>query len=155
MLHTRSLLRLCGALHCKIPLSSKIHSCTQNVLCFTNRKWWINIKEMMSNVIWWLLMKQWIITSGLAFTDAGHLSHVQDSWSAGVTGAELHQADVLLVNQPFVNIETENRDTDAEENIVYLWNGWCWNETFGLGFSIWDLGRIWSHSLLLASFFKL
>ncbi|XP_059404077.1 rho guanine nucleotide exchange factor 28-like isoform X2 [Carassius carassius] len=52
--------------------------------------------------------------------DAGQLSHVQDSWSAGVTGAGLHQADVLLVNQPFVTIETENRETDGEENIVYL-----------------------------------
>uniref|UniRef100_A0A9J7YGM7 Rho guanine nucleotide exchange factor 28 n=1 Tax=Cyprinus carpio carpio TaxID=630221 RepID=A0A9J7YGM7_CYPCA len=52
--------------------------------------------------------------------DVGQLSYVQDSWSAGVTGAGLHQADVLLVNQPFVTMETENRDTDGEENIVYL-----------------------------------
>uniref|UniRef100_A0A9J8AH93 Rho guanine nucleotide exchange factor 28 n=1 Tax=Cyprinus carpio carpio TaxID=630221 RepID=A0A9J8AH93_CYPCA len=52
--------------------------------------------------------------------DVGQLGHVQESWSAGVTGAGLHQADVLLVNQPFVTMETENRDTDGEENIVYL-----------------------------------
>ncbi|XP_052412726.1 rho guanine nucleotide exchange factor 28 isoform X5 [Carassius gibelio] len=52
--------------------------------------------------------------------DVGQLGHVQDSWSAGVTGAGLHQADVPLVNQPFVTMETENRDTDGEENIVYL-----------------------------------
>uniref|UniRef100_A0A8C1U5S2 Rho guanine nucleotide exchange factor (GEF) 28a n=1 Tax=Cyprinus carpio TaxID=7962 RepID=A0A8C1U5S2_CYPCA len=52
--------------------------------------------------------------------DVGQLGHVQESWSAGVTGAGLHQSDVLLVNQPFVTMETENRDTDGEENIVYL-----------------------------------
>ncbi|XP_016143171.1 rho guanine nucleotide exchange factor 28-like isoform X3 [Sinocyclocheilus grahami] len=52
--------------------------------------------------------------------DVGPLDHVQESWSAGVTGAGLHQADVLLVNQPLVTMETENRDTDGEENIVYL-----------------------------------
>ncbi|XP_043095102.1 rho guanine nucleotide exchange factor 28 isoform X3 [Puntigrus tetrazona] len=52
--------------------------------------------------------------------DVGQLGHVQEPWSAGVTGAGLHQADVLLVNQPFVTMETENRDTDGEENIVYL-----------------------------------
>ncbi|RXN28701.1 rho guanine nucleotide exchange factor 28-like isoform X1 [Labeo rohita] len=52
--------------------------------------------------------------------DVGQLSQVQESWSAGVTGAGLHQTDVLLVNQPFVTMETENRDTDGEENIVYL-----------------------------------
>ncbi|XP_016142342.1 rho guanine nucleotide exchange factor 28-like isoform X2 [Sinocyclocheilus grahami] len=52
--------------------------------------------------------------------DVGQLSHVQESWSAGVTEAGLHQANVLLVNQPFVTMETENRDTDGEENIVYL-----------------------------------
>ncbi|XP_016430499.1 rho guanine nucleotide exchange factor 28-like isoform X2 [Sinocyclocheilus rhinocerous] len=52
--------------------------------------------------------------------DVGQLSHVQESWSAGVTAAGLHEADVLLVNQPFVTMETENRDTDGEENIVYL-----------------------------------
>ncbi|KAF4113200.1 hypothetical protein G5714_005745 [Onychostoma macrolepis] len=52
--------------------------------------------------------------------DVGQLGHVQESWSAGVTGAGLHQADILLVNQPFVTMETENRDTDGEENIVYL-----------------------------------
>uniref|UniRef100_A0A672RHA8 Rho guanine nucleotide exchange factor 28 n=1 Tax=Sinocyclocheilus grahami TaxID=75366 RepID=A0A672RHA8_SINGR len=60
------------------------------------------------------------ITSDLVFTDVGPLDHVQESWSAGVTGAGLHQADVLLVNQPLVTMETENRDTDGEENIVYL-----------------------------------
>uniref|UniRef100_A0A673GLV5 Rho guanine nucleotide exchange factor 28-like n=1 Tax=Sinocyclocheilus rhinocerous TaxID=307959 RepID=A0A673GLV5_9TELE len=60
------------------------------------------------------------ITSDLVFTDVGQLDHVQESWSAGVTGAGLHQADVLLVNQPLVTMETENRDTDGEENIVYL-----------------------------------
>uniref|UniRef100_A0A671LN33 Rho guanine nucleotide exchange factor 28-like n=1 Tax=Sinocyclocheilus anshuiensis TaxID=1608454 RepID=A0A671LN33_9TELE len=43
-----------------------------------------------------------------------------ESWSAGVTEAGLHQASILLVNQPFVTMETENRDTDGEENIVYL-----------------------------------
>ncbi|XP_016358279.1 rho guanine nucleotide exchange factor 28 isoform X3 [Sinocyclocheilus anshuiensis] len=52
--------------------------------------------------------------------DVGPLDHVQESWSAGVTGAGLHQADVLLINHPLVTMETENRDTDGEENIVYL-----------------------------------
>ncbi|XP_048044520.1 rho guanine nucleotide exchange factor 28 isoform X5 [Megalobrama amblycephala] len=52
--------------------------------------------------------------------DVGHLSHVQESWTAGGTGVGLNQADVLLVDQPFVTMETENRDTDGEENIVYL-----------------------------------
>lgn len=61
-----------------------------------------------------------VMTSDLVFTDVGQLSHVQESWSAGGTGVGLHQADVLLVDQPFVTMETENRDTDGEENIVYL-----------------------------------
>ncbi|XP_059406533.1 rho guanine nucleotide exchange factor 28-like isoform X5 [Carassius carassius] len=52
--------------------------------------------------------------------DVGQLGHVQESWSAGVTGAGLHQADDPLVNQPYITMETENRDTDGEENIVYL-----------------------------------
>ncbi|XP_056097369.1 rho guanine nucleotide exchange factor 28 isoform X3 [Rhinichthys klamathensis goyatoka] len=52
--------------------------------------------------------------------DVGQLSHLQESWSAEGTGMGLPQADVLLVNQPFVTMETENRDTDGEENIVYL-----------------------------------
>ncbi|KAL1275041.1 hypothetical protein QQF64_027855, partial [Cirrhinus molitorella] len=52
--------------------------------------------------------------------DVGQLSQVQESWSARGTGAGLHPTDVLLVNQPFVTMETENRDTDGEENIVYL-----------------------------------
>uniref|UniRef100_A0A8C2F1L9 Rho guanine nucleotide exchange factor (GEF) 28a n=1 Tax=Cyprinus carpio TaxID=7962 RepID=A0A8C2F1L9_CYPCA len=55
-------------------------------------------------------------SAGLSDGPAGH----ENSWSTGVTGAGLHQADVLLVNQPFVTMETENRDTDGEENIVYL-----------------------------------
>ncbi len=88
----------------------------------------------------------WIVTSDLVFTDVDQLVHGEESWSAGVTGAWLHQADVLLVNQPFVTMETENRDTDGDENIVYLWNeqaifGCCWNKTFGLGFAIWDLDQ--------------
>ncbi|KAK7164693.1 hypothetical protein R3I94_003164 [Phoxinus phoxinus] len=52
--------------------------------------------------------------------DVGQLGHLQESWSAEGTGVGLPQADVLLVNQPFVTMETENRDTDGEENIVYL-----------------------------------
>ncbi|XP_077087196.1 rho guanine nucleotide exchange factor 28 isoform X6 [Siphateles boraxobius] len=52
--------------------------------------------------------------------DVGQLSHLRESWSAEGTGMGLPQADVLLVNQPFVTMETENRDTDGEENIVYL-----------------------------------
>lgn len=52
--------------------------------------------------------------------DVGQLSHLLESWSAEGTGVGLPQADVLLVNQPFVTMETENRDTDGEENIVYL-----------------------------------
>ncbi|XP_067294714.1 rho guanine nucleotide exchange factor 28 isoform X2 [Pseudorasbora parva] len=52
--------------------------------------------------------------------DVGQLSHVQESWLAEGTGVGLPQADVLLVSQPFVTMETENRDTDGEENIVYL-----------------------------------
>ncbi|XDV20609.1 hypothetical protein PO909_025911, partial [Leuciscus waleckii] len=52
--------------------------------------------------------------------DVGQLSHLQESWSAEGTGVGLPQADVLLVNQPFVTMETESRDTDGEENIVYL-----------------------------------
>jgi len=54
------------------------------------------------------------------FTDVGQLSHLQESWSVEGTGVGLPQADVLLVNQPFVTMETENRDTEGEENIVYL-----------------------------------
>lgn len=50
----------------------------------------------------------------------GQLSHGPESWCAGVTGTALYQDDVLLVNQPFVTMETENRDADGEENIVYL-----------------------------------
>lgn len=80
------------------------------------------------------------------FTDVGQLSNLQGSWSAEGTGVGLPQADVLLVNQPFVTMETESRDTDGEENIVYLWNeqtsfSWFWNKTFGLGFAIWDLDQ--------------
>lgn len=56
------------------------------------------------------------------FTDVGQLSNLQESWSAEGTGVGLPQADVLLDNQPFVTMETESRDTDGEENIVYLWN---------------------------------
>ncbi|KAK7173263.1 hypothetical protein R3I93_003163 [Phoxinus phoxinus] len=52
--------------------------------------------------------------------DVGQLGHLQESWSAEGTGVGLPQADVLLLNQPFVTMETENRDTDGEENIVYL-----------------------------------
>ncbi|XP_065122864.1 rho guanine nucleotide exchange factor 28 isoform X3 [Paramisgurnus dabryanus] len=52
--------------------------------------------------------------------DVGQLSHVPGSLCGGVPGAGLYQADVLLVNQPFVTMETENRDADGEENIVYL-----------------------------------
>ncbi|XP_039505926.1 rho guanine nucleotide exchange factor 28 isoform X2 [Pimephales promelas] len=52
--------------------------------------------------------------------DVGQLSHLQESWSVEGTGVGLPQADVLLVNQPFVTMETENRDTEGEENIVYL-----------------------------------
>uniref|UniRef100_A0A672QK59 Rho guanine nucleotide exchange factor 28-like n=1 Tax=Sinocyclocheilus grahami TaxID=75366 RepID=A0A672QK59_SINGR len=55
-------------------------------------------------------------SAGISDGPAGH----EKSWSAGVTEAGLHQANVLLVNQPFVTMETENRDTDGEENIVYL-----------------------------------
>ncbi|XP_051958149.1 rho guanine nucleotide exchange factor 28 isoform X3 [Xyrauchen texanus] len=57
--------------------------------------------------------------TGSPNNDVGQL-YVRESWSEGVTGAELYQADVLLVHQPFVTMETENRDTDGEENIVYL-----------------------------------
>ncbi|XP_051513176.1 rho guanine nucleotide exchange factor 28-like isoform X2 [Myxocyprinus asiaticus] len=57
--------------------------------------------------------------TGSPNNDVGQL-HVRESWSAGVTGAGLYQADVLLVHQPFVTMETENRDADGEENIVYL-----------------------------------
>ncbi|XP_051978943.1 rho guanine nucleotide exchange factor 28-like isoform X3 [Xyrauchen texanus] len=46
--------------------------------------------------------------------------HIRESWSEGITEAGLYQANVLHVNQPFVNMETENRDADGEENIVYL-----------------------------------
>uniref|UniRef100_A0A673NQ10 Rho guanine nucleotide exchange factor 28-like n=1 Tax=Sinocyclocheilus rhinocerous TaxID=307959 RepID=A0A673NQ10_9TELE len=49
-------------------------------------------------------------SAGLSDGPAGH----------EITAAGLHEADVLLVNQPFVTMETENRDTDGEENIVYL-----------------------------------
>ncbi|TRY59564.1 hypothetical protein DNTS_012251 [Danionella cerebrum] len=52
--------------------------------------------------------------------NVGQNSHLQDSWSAGVTGEGLHHVDVLFANQPFVTMETENRDTDGEETIVYL-----------------------------------
>ncbi|XP_057209012.1 rho guanine nucleotide exchange factor 28 isoform X2 [Triplophysa rosa] len=52
--------------------------------------------------------------------DEGQLSHGPESWCAGVTGTGLYQDDVLLVNQPFDTMETENRDADGEENIVYL-----------------------------------
>ncbi|XP_051544128.1 rho guanine nucleotide exchange factor 28 isoform X3 [Myxocyprinus asiaticus] len=57
--------------------------------------------------------------TGILNNDVGQL-HIRESWSAGVTGAGLYQADVLHVNQPFVTMETENRDADGEENIVYL-----------------------------------
>nr|XP_017211759.2 rho guanine nucleotide exchange factor 28 isoform X3 [Danio rerio] len=55
-----------------------------------------------------------------ANNNVGQISHVEESWSAGVTGAGLHQTDVLLVSQPILSMETENRDTDGEETIVYL-----------------------------------
>ncbi|KAA0717169.1 Rho guanine nucleotide exchange factor 28 190 kDa guanine nucleotide exchange factor [Triplophysa tibetana] len=52
--------------------------------------------------------------------DLGQLSHGIESWCAGVSGTGLYQDDDLLVNQPFDTMETENRDADGEENIVYL-----------------------------------
>uniref|UniRef100_A0A8C1EPD2 Rho guanine nucleotide exchange factor 28 n=1 Tax=Cyprinus carpio carpio TaxID=630221 RepID=A0A8C1EPD2_CYPCA len=64
-------------------------------------------------------------SAGVSDAAAGHESWTGEAMYStplrtGVTGAGLHQADVLLVNQPFVTMETENRDTDGEENIVYL-----------------------------------
>ncbi|XP_056603224.1 rho guanine nucleotide exchange factor 28 isoform X2 [Triplophysa dalaica] len=52
--------------------------------------------------------------------DLGQLSHGIESWCAGVSGTGLYQDDDLLVNQPFDTLETENKDADGEENIVYL-----------------------------------
>uniref|UniRef100_A0A8C1U4L3 Rho guanine nucleotide exchange factor (GEF) 28a n=1 Tax=Cyprinus carpio TaxID=7962 RepID=A0A8C1U4L3_CYPCA len=64
-------------------------------------------------------------SAGVSDAPAGHESWTGEAMYStplrtGVTGAGLHQSDVLLVNQPFVTMETENRDTDGEENIVYL-----------------------------------
>ncbi|XP_035382519.1 rho guanine nucleotide exchange factor 28 isoform X3 [Electrophorus electricus] len=47
-------------------------------------------------------------------------SHAQEAWSLGVTAVGFYQGDALSVPMALVSMETENRDTEGEENIVYL-----------------------------------
>ncbi|KAK1806754.1 hypothetical protein P4O66_005252 [Electrophorus voltai] len=47
-------------------------------------------------------------------------SHAQEAWSLGVTAVGFYQGDALSVPMALVSMETENRDAEGEENIVYL-----------------------------------
>lgn len=47
-------------------------------------------------------------------------SHSGETWTAGVAGVGLYQGNVLSLPPAYVSMETENRDAEAEENIVYL-----------------------------------
>ncbi|KAI4900423.1 hypothetical protein NFI96_029118 [Prochilodus magdalenae] len=50
--------------------------------------------------------------------DEGPPSHAEEAWTAGTAGGGFYQGDTL--SAPYVSVESENRDTEGEENIVYL-----------------------------------
>ncbi|KAL7834641.1 hypothetical protein SRHO_G00288880 [Serrasalmus rhombeus] len=64
----------------------------------------------------------WVGSQGTQNTnnDAGSPSHAGVAWTAGVAGVGLYQGDALSMPPAYVSMETENRDAEAEENIVYL-----------------------------------
>ncbi|XP_036435838.1 rho guanine nucleotide exchange factor 28 isoform X2 [Colossoma macropomum] len=66
--------------------------------------------------------EEWVGSQGTENTnnDTGPPSHAGVAWTAGVAGVGLYQGDALSVPPAYVSMETENRDAEAEENIVYL-----------------------------------
>ncbi|XP_049330976.1 rho guanine nucleotide exchange factor 28 isoform X2 [Astyanax mexicanus] len=52
--------------------------------------------------------------------DVGPPGHAGEAWRAGVAAVGLYQGDALSVPPAYVSVETESRDAEGEENIVYL-----------------------------------
>uniref|UniRef100_A0A4W4G0I2 Rho guanine nucleotide exchange factor (GEF) 28a n=1 Tax=Electrophorus electricus TaxID=8005 RepID=A0A4W4G0I2_ELEEL len=75
-------------------------------------------QNSLNSLLAWSNNRHVSITTPLVLWKPVHASY--QTWSLGVTAVGFYQGDALSVPMALVSMETENRDTEGEENIVYL-----------------------------------